>query len=227
MDVVYKRLNADITPEALAQLAERKIILESASQNKTKGRYSVVAFDIYGEVILTEDELTIKTSEQTITETKQPYQRLKDYVQSYYAEIEEDLLKDLPFISGFIGSCSFDLVRHEFPVLKKRQVADKPNQTDVHLYMIENVYVFDHYKEYLYVISTNLFSNEPPEAIEKRVNQQIDALQNVKLYQPDTSFVPSQKDIIPNIQDNQFIRNISKFKQLITEGDMFQVVPSR
>ncbi|MDN6063262.1 MAG: anthranilate synthase component I, partial [Staphylococcus simulans] len=136
MDVVYKRLNADITPEALAQLAKRKIILESASQNKTKGRYSVVAFDIYGEVILTEDELTIKTSEQTITETKQPYQRLKDYVQSYYAEIEEDLLKDLPFISGFIGSCSFDLVRHEFPVLKKRQVADKPNQTDVHLYMI-------------------------------------------------------------------------------------------
>ena len=176
MDVVYKRLNADITPEALAQLAKRKIILESASQNKTKGRYSVVAFDIYGEVILTEDELTIKTPEQTITETKQPYQRLKDYVQSYYAEIEEDLLKDLPFISGFIGSCSFDLVRHEFPVLKKRQVADKPNQTDVHLYMIENVYVFDHYKEYLYVISTNLFSNEPPEAIEKRVSQQIDAL---------------------------------------------------
>lgn len=29
MDVVYKRLNADITPEALAQLAERKIILEN------------------------------------------------------------------------------------------------------------------------------------------------------------------------------------------------------
>lgn len=47
MDVVYKRLNADITPEALAQLAKRKIILESASQNKTKGRYSVVAFNIY------------------------------------------------------------------------------------------------------------------------------------------------------------------------------------
>ncbi|MDY5061016.1 anthranilate synthase component I [Staphylococcus simulans] len=227
MDVVYKRLNADITPEALAQLAERKIILESASQNKTKGRYSVVAFDIYGEVILTEDQLTIKTPEQTITETNQPYQKLKDYVQNYYAEIEEDLLKDLPFISGFIGSCSFDLVRHEFPVLKKRQVADKPNQTDVHLYMIENVYVFDHYKEYLYVISTNLFSNEPPEAIEQRVNQQIDALQNIKLYQPDTSFVPSQKDIIPNIPYNQFIQNISKFKQLITEGDMFQVVPSR
>ncbi|MDN6232386.1 MAG: chorismate-binding protein, partial [Staphylococcus simulans] len=30
-----------------------------------------------------------------------------------------------------------------------------------------------------------------------------------------------------NIHDNQFIQNISKFKQLITEGDMFQVVPSR
>ena len=39
MDVVYERLNADITPEALAQLKAHKIILESASQNKTKGRY--------------------------------------------------------------------------------------------------------------------------------------------------------------------------------------------
>ena len=227
MDVVYERLNADITPEALAQLKAHKIILESASQNKTKGRYSVVALDIYGEVILTEDQLEIKTPFDTTITSNHPYQKLKDFVQSYYSEVEDEQLKDLPFISGFIGYCSFDLVRHEFPVLKRSAVKDKPEQNDVHLYMIEDVYVFDHYKEYLYVISTNLFSKENKIAIEDKVKKQVEALQNIKLYQPDTSFVPIQKEIIPNIPDNQFIQTISKFKQLITEGDMFQVVPSR
>ncbi|AYU55184.1 anthranilate synthase component I [Staphylococcus debuckii] len=227
MEVVYERLNADITPEALAQLRDKKIILESASQNKTKGRYSVVAFDIYGDVILTEDKLTIRTPEGTITETEEPYQKLKTYVQKYYAEVEDENLKDLPFISGFIGSCSFDLVRHEFPVLKRREIHTDPEQADVKLNMVENVYVFDHYKEYLYVISTNLFSNEERGKIEQRVQNQVQALQDIVLYQPDTSFKASQKEIIPNIPDNQFIQTVSKFKQLITEGDMFQVVPSR
>ena len=36
MDVVYKKLNALMTPEALAQLGEAKIIFESTNQDKLK-----------------------------------------------------------------------------------------------------------------------------------------------------------------------------------------------
>ncbi|MEJ7393592.1 hypothetical protein WL506_13730, partial [Staphylococcus saprophyticus] len=45
MDVVYKKLNALMTPEALAQLGEAKIIFESTNQDKLKGRYSIVVLE--------------------------------------------------------------------------------------------------------------------------------------------------------------------------------------
>ena len=59
MEFYYEVLKAHITPEALGQLNEHKIIFESASQ--LKGRYSIVAFDYYGTVKLNDNELIIKT----------------------------------------------------------------------------------------------------------------------------------------------------------------------
>ena len=45
MDIVYKKVNAQITPEALAKL-KQKDHFESTNQQKLKGRYSIgVVFD--------------------------------------------------------------------------------------------------------------------------------------------------------------------------------------
>ena len=52
MDIVYKKVNAQITPEALAKLKQKKIIFESTNQQKLKGRYSIVVFDHYGKITL-------------------------------------------------------------------------------------------------------------------------------------------------------------------------------
>lgn len=48
MKVKYKKINAEVTPEAFARLRNNKIILESADQSQLKGRYSIVIFDTYG-----------------------------------------------------------------------------------------------------------------------------------------------------------------------------------
>jgi hypothetical protein len=40
-DVFYKKIKANVTPEVLAQLHSKKIILESTNQQQTKGRYSI------------------------------------------------------------------------------------------------------------------------------------------------------------------------------------------
>lgn len=106
MDIVYKKVNAQITPEALAKLKQKKIIFESTNQQKLKGRYSIVVFDHYGKITLDNSQLLINLDNHCEIVKNQPYQRLKEFVDKY--------LKDLPFISGFIGTCSFDLVRHEF-----------------------------------------------------------------------------------------------------------------
>ena len=59
MDIVYKKVNAQITPEALAKLKQKKIIFESTNQQKLKGRYSIVVFDHYGKITLDNSQLLI------------------------------------------------------------------------------------------------------------------------------------------------------------------------
>ncbi|MCR0710506.1 chorismate-binding protein [Staphylococcus aureus] len=157
MDIFYKKIKANVTPEVLAQLHSKKIILESTNQQQTKGRYSVVIFDIYGTLTLDNDVLSVSTLKESYQIIERPYHYLTTKINEDYHNIQDEQLKSLPFISGYVGTCSFDLVRHEFPKLQSIQLEDH-KQHDVRLYMVEQVYVFDHYKDELYIIATNQLS---------------------------------------------------------------------
>lgn len=226
MDVVYKKLNALMTPEALAQLGETKIIFESTNQDKLKGRYSIVVLEDYGSVTLDDNQLNIKTKEESKVVNEHPYDYLKNLVNKYYASIEDEHLKHLPFISGFIGTCSFDFVRHEFPKLQEIALGNHRDH-DVNFYLVEDTYVFDHYKDELYVISTNLFSDTSKSQLEAKVNQRIDDLKNINLAHEKIELKISERQIKTNIREKEFLQIITALKDKIAEGDMFQVVPSR
>ncbi len=45
--------------------------------------------------------------------------------------------------------------------------------------MVEQVYVFDHYKDELYIIATNQFSNSTKSDLENRVNKSIEDLTKI------------------------------------------------
>ncbi|WP_154836768.1 anthranilate synthase component I [Staphylococcus sp. Marseille-Q1834] len=227
MEIYYEVIRANITPEVLGQLKEQKIILESTSQQELKGRYSIVAFDYYGTVTLTDEKLEIKTKRQSQIVTTRPYNFLKDYINQFDIQINDNLLKQLPFVSGFIGTCSFDLVRHEFPILQRLNVEAKKEHDDVQLYMIEDVYVFDHYRDDLYVIATNQFSEVSKDQLKTRVKERIEKLSSIKVYEQNMIAPPNRTNVTTNITDSDFINNVKYLKQLIKEGDMFQVVPSR
>lgn len=226
MDVVYRKLNALMTPEALAQLGEAKIIFESTNQDKLKGRYSIVVLEDYGSVTLDNNQLIINTREKIKVVNEHPYDYLKSLVNQYYANIADDQLKHLPFISGFIGTCSFDLVRHEFPKLQEIELDDHRDH-DVKFYLVEDTYVFDHYKDELYVISTNLFSNTSKSQLEAKVKQRIDDLKNINLAHERIKLKQPERQIETNLGEQEFLKIITELKKKIAEGDMFQVVPSR
>ena len=88
MDIVYKKVNAQITPEALAKLKQKKIIFESTNQQQLKGRYSIVVFDHYGKVTLDNSHLLIKLDNHCEIVKNQPYHRLIKLVVNYYVEIK-------------------------------------------------------------------------------------------------------------------------------------------
>lgn len=225
MKLYYEKLNAEVTPEALARLRDKKIVLESSDQSQLKGRYSIVIFDTHGSVTLDNNVLEIKTSEQQEIIKDNPYQALKTLVDQYKTEIEDSELADLPFISGFVGSCSFDLVRHEFPILKKIELADHP-QHDAKFHMVEDVYVFDHYKEQLFVIATNLFSEQTEAELKQRVKARVDELKHISLYPEYRTHKLNDKQIESNMTQTEFEETVRAMKSLIQQGDMFQVVPS-
>lgn len=225
MKVQYQKLKAEVSPEALARLRNNKIILESSDQSQLKGRYSIVIFDTYGAVTLDNDVMTVETPNGINIERNQPYDKMKELIDQYKTAIDDEILAQLPFISGFVGSCSFDLVRHEFPVLKKIELADHP-QHDTKFHMVEDVYIFDHYKEHLYVIATNLFSNDNDSQLQERVQRRVAELQQIKIYPTQIDHISTEKDIKSNMAPTQFIETVEHMKTLIQQGDMFQVVPS-
>ncbi|MGW7888528.1 anthranilate synthase component I [Staphylococcus xylosus] len=225
MKVQYQKLKAEVSPEALARLRNNKIILESSDQSQLKGRYSIVIFDTYGAITLDNDVMTVETSNGINIERNQPYDKMKELIDQYKTAIDDEILAQLPFISGFVGSCSFDLVRHEFPVLKKIELADHP-QHDTKFHMVEDVYIFDHYKEHLYVIATNLFSNDNDSQLQERVQRRVAELQQIKIYPTQIEHLSTEKDIKSNMAPTQFIETVEHMKTLIQQGDMFQVVPS-
>lgn len=225
MKVQYQKLNAEVTPEALARLRNNKIILESSDQSQLKGRYSIVIFDTYGSVTLDNDVMTVETPNGINIERNQPYDKMKELIDQYKMTIDDEILAQLPFISGFVGSCSFDLVRHEFPVLKQIKLADHP-QHDTKFYMVEDVYIFDHYKEHLYVIATNLFSDDNDSQLQERVQRRVAELQNINIYPTQIEHPLTEKEIKSNMAPTQFIETVEHMKTLIQQGDMSQVVPS-
>ncbi|PTK19759.1 anthranilate synthase component I, partial [Staphylococcus saprophyticus] len=112
-----------------------------------------------------------------------------------------------------------------FPVLKKYPIEGEG--CDALFHMVESVYVFAHYKEQIYVIATNLFSNATESELESRLYAMMLEFDQLQLFENEESSALPQKHIETNVSDADFIQRVKMFKQLIQQGDMFQVVPSR
>ncbi|MCJ0908894.1 anthranilate synthase component I [Mammaliicoccus sciuri] len=224
MIIKFKKLNADITPETLGQINRKKMILESASTDQMKGRFSIVAFDAVGKVNLYDDYLQIFINEDEQLVNERPYESLEDLINDMKVDEVPEALTHLPFISGMIGYCSFDLIRYQNKLLK--QIELQSDIPDASFNLVESVYVFDHFKEELFVIASNLFSQNTEAQVEQELNNMIETLKDISLFQNKIDHT-SRGELETNISEEDFMQEVEYYKSLISKGDMFQVVPSR
>ncbi len=224
MNIKYKKLNADITPEALGQIKNKKMILESASTDQMKGRFSIVAFDAIGKVNLHDDYFQIILNGEEHIQHEAPYEALEKFINNIKNEDIPDELSHLPFVSGLIGYCSFDLIRYQNKLLKQIEV--KSDYPDVSFNLVESAYVFDHFKEDLFIIATNLFSDKDENELSDELNNLFNDLKKVPLFQNKIEH-SKRGELETNISEEDFMKEVTYFKSLISKGDMFQVVPSR
>lgn len=224
MIIKFKKLNADITPETLGQINCKKMILESASTDQMKGRFSIVAFDAVGKVNLYDDYLQIFINEDEQLVNERPYESLEDFINDMKIDEVPEALTHLPFISGMIGYCSFDLIRYQNKLLK--QIELQSDIPDASFNLVESVYVFDHFKEELFVMASNLFSHNTEGQVEQVLNNMIETLKDISLFQNKIDHT-SRGELETNISEEDFMQEVEYYKSLISKGDMFQVVPSR
>ena len=224
MIIKFKKLNADITPETLGQINRKKMILESASTDQMKGRFSIVAFDAVGKVNLYDDYLQIFINEDEQLVHEHPYESLEDFINNMKVDEVPEALTHLPFISGMIGYCSFDLIRYQNKLLK--QIELQSDIPDASFNLVESVYVFDHFKEELFVIASNLFSQNTEAQVEQELNNMIETLKDISLFQNKIDHT-LRGELETNISEEDFMQEVEYYKSLISKGDMFQVVPSR
>lgn len=224
MIIKFKKLNADITPETLGQINRKKMILESASTDQMKGRFSIVAFEAVGKVNLYDDYLQIFINEEEQLVNERPYESLEDFINNMKVDEVPEVLTHLPFVSGMIGYCSFDLIRYQNKLLK--QIELQSDIPDASFNLVESVYVFDHFKEELFVIASNLFSQNTEAQVEHELNKMVETLKNISLFQNKIEHT-SRGELETNISEEDFMKEVEYYKSLISQGDMFQVVPSR
>ncbi|WP_323705251.1 anthranilate synthase component I [Mammaliicoccus sciuri] len=224
MIIKFKKLNADITPETLGQINRKKMILESASTDQMKGRFSIVAFDAVGKGNLYDDYLQIFINEDEQLVNERPYESLEDFINDMKVDEVPEALTHLPFISGMIGYCSFDLIRYQNKLLK--QIELQSDIPDASFNLVESVYVFDHFKEELFVMASNLFSHNTEAQVEQVLNNMIETLKDISLFQNKIDHT-SRGELETNISEEDFMQEVEYYKSLISKGDMFQVVPSR
>ncbi|RXJ92787.1 anthranilate synthase component I [Malaciobacter molluscorum] len=148
------------------------------------------------------------------------------YLQNYYKKFDKQIFKDkanelgIGLIDGFIGSVGFDVVKEFEPTLKKSManLEDQLDIADVDLIRPKIILGFSHKTSKLVMVTSLESKKDELEKIEK------------ELYAPYT-YTPLKKAVLLdegkfNYTKEQFFEMVEKAKEMITSGDVFQLLMS-
>jgi anthranilate synthase component 1 len=211
-----KILAADTLTPILAYMriqGQHKVILESIPRDKENARFSIVAYNPVFE---------IKFENGLLTNNGQPIQQDPlDYLQSL---TQKKVTSDLPFAGGAIGFVAYDLIGLYEDI---GQIPLDPIGTpDLHFFIYESFVIFDHKKERVYVVEENLYSHRSNDAVRQALGQVVTDLQT----QAPNEFTPQDLQALQfkhRLEKESFEQMVTRAKELIRQGDMFQCVLSQ
>ena len=211
-----KILAADTLTPILAYMriqGRHKVILESIPRDKENARFSIVAYNPVFE---------IKFENGLLTNNGQPIQQDPlDYLQSL---TQKKVTSDLPFAGGAIGFVAYDLIGLYEDI---GQIPLDPIGTpDLHFFIYESFVIFDHKKERVYVVEENLYSHRSNDAVRQALGQVVTDLQT----QAPNEFTPQDLQALQfkhRLEKESFEQMVTRAKELIRQGDMFQCVLSQ
>ncbi|SEN58405.1 anthranilate synthase, component I [Mesobacillus persicus] len=207
-----------LTPIAIYQKisGKQKFLLESSLKHEKSGRFSFIGADPVYEIKGHRGSVTVHgpSGEQT----KQD--RVIDVVKNYLPEIEE--IPGIPFIGGAVGYIGYDIIRDYEEIGPENQ--DPLNMPEAHLMLFNEIIVFDHLKERVFIVGIPLQGIAEGE-LKQRIERRKQELRREMEYRSDDTFALSEFE--SNLTKHEYEDMVLKAKQYIEAGDIFQVVLSR
>ncbi len=220
--IIVKEIEGDtLTPISIYQSlkGKKKFLLESSLKHENSGRFSFIGAEPFMELKGFGDTSYIVKggSEEKILE--KPLELLKKILPEQ--EIEPSAL--FPFVGGAVGYAGYDAIRQYENIGKVPE--DEFGLPDVHFLFFEELVVFDHLEQKVYLTALPLRYGATEEELEKRLEKK--RLEIVKGINTEEAADVTLTSFRAAMTKEKFMENIRKAKSYIEEGDIFQVVLSQ
>ncbi|WP_445490987.1 anthranilate synthase component I [Niallia sp. 03133] len=218
--LIIEKIDGDLlTPISIYQriTGNKKFLLESSLKHEKSGRYSIIgsnpAFELIGNgssSIIVRGDKKEEVKEQALS-----------LVKKLLPDEQVDLPFELPINGGAVGYVGYDIIRQYEDI--GEEAKDELGIPDVHLLFFEDLIIFDHLEQIIYLVATPLTDTTTEQQLKAKIEQR-----KAELTAP---FVEKKEEVnVSSFQDHmtkeEYMEKVVKAKEYILEGDIFQVVPS-
>ncbi|MFP5224364.1 MAG: anthranilate synthase component I [Actinomycetota bacterium] len=217
---VYRKLGAP----------PRSFLLESVEHGERWGRFSFIGLEPFGLLTGRAGKISIEGAlPASLGEASDPLAALEEAVAAFTVP---ELPGMPPLHSGAVGYIGYDCIRY---------IERLPQTTDDDLGLPELwmsftgvVIAFDHLRQRMRVIANAVIGDDPAgsydralEAIDRTVAAIAQPVAAARLRPPVVAPSPAAGDVESNRTPADFIAAVSRAKEAIADGEVFQVVPSQ
>jgi anthranilate synthase component 1 len=211
------------TPYSLAEKLKARVLLESASFNRGRDRWSVLLVKEAARIIQTGDDIAMEVQDRRF-KLKGNYRDILD-VLLYFANQHEGAETEFPLPAGGIGYISYEFAAH-FDTIKLRE---KPAELAIPdaLFLLGHVFlIFDHYTDTIILLGLNY--KEAAIDLEKAL-----AEVEARLNDLDFNFMAQERKtwkaklVAEPGAEEEYMRGVEKVREEIIRGNLLQGVLSR
>jgi len=207
---------------------KNSFIFESVEKRTVRGRYTIIGADPDKIWEFNKKKIHLLEDKKRKTIKGLPYLFLKKLIQNF----KFPLPKELPPISSLlVGYFSYDIIRYVEKIPDK--CIDDLKIPDVRIIRPKTLIIHDNLKKKIYFI-INCFADKKIKNYSSYYNKQILNIQNLKRLASNTNYkknIPfhaiKKNKVKSNISKKKFKYIVSKAKEYIKKGDIFQVVLSQ
>ncbi|WP_394579353.1 anthranilate synthase component I [Cytobacillus firmus] len=219
---IIEELEGDtLTPISIYQRmsGRKKFLLESSLKHEKSGRYSFIGADPVMELKGEGNRTAVTARGKTEVFAEKPL----DAVRRLMPEQKHHPFEQFPFCGGAVGYAGYDVIRQYEDI--GTIPFDELNVPDVHLMFFEEVAVFDHLEQKVYLVGMPLLEETDESQLREKIKKRKAEIQK------GTAGAESEEATLSafkaSISKEDFVEKVNRAKSYIEEGDIFQVVLSQ